>query len=296
MTAVADQPLAAGPAPAPREPLSRGRFLGTWWLAALAITSLFVVAFALVLSNIQEHSAQKRLYRELRHELADPPKPDKALPTDHPVALLQIPRLGLKGVVVEGTEGSALRAGPGHRRDTVLPGSQGVSVLYGRSVTYGAPFASLSSLRKGDTITTASVLGTATYVVDDVRRRGDALPEPLPAGGARLVLASVDGKGWRAGISPQHEVFVDATMTGTTKALSATQAPTTSGEQLAATDSSGLVMLVFWLQLLVFVLIGLVWGIGRVGLAKAWVAGMPAVLALLWLATNAGFALLPNVF
>ena len=49
-------------------------------------------------------------------------------------------------VVVEGTTPGEPDAGPGHLRDTPLPGQAGVSVVFGRRATFGAPFASLPQL------------------------------------------------------------------------------------------------------------------------------------------------------
>ena len=38
--------------------------------------------------------------------------------------------------------------GPGHQRNTVLPGQEGTSVLMGRAATYGRPFADLTELSR----------------------------------------------------------------------------------------------------------------------------------------------------
>jgi sortase A len=64
-----------------------------------------------------------------------------------PVALLEIPRLGLREVIVEGTSSDPMMSGPGHRRDTPLPGQVGTSVIAGWRATYGGPFRSIDQLR-----------------------------------------------------------------------------------------------------------------------------------------------------
>jgi len=51
--------------------------------------------------------------------------------------------LNLSQVVVGGTSAGDLESAPGHRRDTALPGQVGVSLIYGRAVTFGAPFGQL---------------------------------------------------------------------------------------------------------------------------------------------------------
>ena len=68
-----------------------------------------------------------------------PRRSGRPSPVGEPVALLSIPRLGISQVVVEGTASGDTLAGPGHLRDTVLPGQVGTSVVYGRAATYGAP-------------------------------------------------------------------------------------------------------------------------------------------------------------
>jgi len=50
------------------------------------------------------------------------------------VALLSIPAIGISAmVVVEGTTPENLTLGPGHLRDTPLPGQAGISVIFGSS-------------------------------------------------------------------------------------------------------------------------------------------------------------------
>ena len=56
-----------------------------------------------------------------------------------PVGRLRIPAIGLRTVVVEGTDPEELRDGPGHYPDTVLPGERGTVALAGHRTTYGAP-------------------------------------------------------------------------------------------------------------------------------------------------------------
>ena len=293
MTAVLARPAPVQPRQAP---VTSRRVLIAWWAAAISIVSLFGVAFTVALSGSQEHAAQKRLYGTLRAQLADGTAPlGPVVVPGKPVALLRVPALGLQAVVIEGTSGADLRSGPGHRRDTVLPGQVGTSVVYGRAVSYGGPFGELSSLQRGDTISTVTGQGTATYTVARVRRPGDPLPAPLAAGTGRLVLASLEGSGWRRGWAPQQPVYVDAVLVG--KAFPAPGVPSGQlppAEQLGATDSSGLIMVVLWLQALVVALLLTAWASARWGLWQAWLVGMPVVLAALWATCNAGLPLLPN--
>lgn len=101
-----------------------------------------------------------------------------APPDGQAVAVLQVPALGLRSVVVEGTSSSDLQQGPGLMPATSIPGSAGEAVIAGRRLTFGGPFARLSSLRPGDTITVVDYLGSFRFVVvrDLVVPPGQALP------------------------------------------------------------------------------------------------------------------------
>jgi len=86
-----------------------------------------------------------------------------------PLGRLRIAAVGLRTVVVEGTEPGELRDGPGHYPDTVLPGERGTVALAGHRTTYGAPFRHLDALDRGDRIDVDTPYGAFTYRVDDTR-------------------------------------------------------------------------------------------------------------------------------
>jgi sortase A len=83
-----------------------------------------------------------------------------------PVARLIVPKIDLDEVVVEGVGDSELRAGPGHMRETVLPGAAGTSVI---SAHRDRHFHRLGGLAVGDTLVTESAEGRAIWAVDRVR-------------------------------------------------------------------------------------------------------------------------------
>ena len=68
-----------------------------------------------------------------------PPRPGD------PVAILSLPTIGSRSIVVEGTRSDELMCGPGHLRSSPLPGRAGNSVVFGRRTTYGAPFSDLEA-------------------------------------------------------------------------------------------------------------------------------------------------------
>lgn len=107
------------------------------------------------------------------------------------MAILAIPRLGVSDLVfVEGTGPRDLTHGPGHLRSTVLPGQAGVSVVYGRVLAYGDPFAHLMRLQRGDKITVTTGQGISTYTVESFGTSALPLPDPTPN---RLLLVTADG-------------------------------------------------------------------------------------------------------
>lgn len=317
MTALAERP-AADPPPAesaspaarrspsslrlPRAPQTRSTraTVAGWVCAVLGVIAVWAVLYALVISGLQERHDQQVLYSQFREQLSGQtkvaPVGGDIAPGD-PVALISMPRLGVQDtVVVQGTASGDLESGPGHARDTVLPGQLGTSVLYGRSVMFGGPFADLPAAHRGDLITTVTGQGKATFVVTDVRRAGDPYPAPLAATGARLTLVTSESSGWRSGWAPSDVVYVDATMKGKAFADgSLATAVVPDPEKAMQGDPSGLYPLVLWLPLLGCAFALVVWAQERWGRWQTWIVGMPVILAVLWGTTETAVELLPNL-
>jgi len=281
----------------PLPPLSPGTAAAIWAVTALGLLALWVVLYVLALSAIQAHRSQVELYATLRESLSGATAPTGGvIDPGTPVALLQAPRAGLTNtVVVEGTSSGDLMAGPGHLRSTALPGQPGVSVLFGRATLFGGPFGSVTKLHVTDAITVTTAQGTFTYVVRDIRRSGDEIPALAPSG-SRLTLVTTEGSGWRSGWAPDHTVFVDADLKGTSVAApSGRLAGVPLPEQALQGDPGALFALVLWLQALLLAAVAIVWGRARWGTWQTWLVGVPLVLAVLWGATYTAVQLLPNL-
>jgi sortase A len=69
------------------------------------------------------------------------------------IARLEVPRLGLDAVVVNGTSAADLRRGPGRHLETFMPGERKLVYIAGHRTTYGAPLGDIDDLRPGDRIT-----------------------------------------------------------------------------------------------------------------------------------------------
>jgi sortase A len=252
----------------------------------------------LVVSGLQEHRAQHGLYATLREQLAAETAPVGGVVKDGaPIATLSVPALGLnKSVVVEGTTSTDLQNGPGHRVDTVFPGQAGVSVVFGKSATFGAPFGKLTSLKPGDVITATTGQGSFTYHVIDVRTPGMPFPPAVTGTAGRLILVSAYGHGWRSGWAPSQVVYVDANLQGAGKASPGGGPTAQPANQVAmARDDTALTPLVLWLELLIVAAVGFVWSRRHWGTWQVWLVGAPALFAVIWVVTETATRLLPNL-
>lgn len=117
------------------------------------------------------------------------PLPNQAFAAGSPVAILEIPSLGIQDVVVEGSDSSQTAKAVGHLFGSSGIGQQGNAVLVGRRASYGAAFANLDALKDGDKITVTTIQGKQEYVVDSTLE--DSEFGPLAAtSDNRLTLAT----------------------------------------------------------------------------------------------------------
>ncbi|MDQ6696098.1 MAG: class E sortase, partial [Actinomycetota bacterium] len=83
-----------------------------------------------------------------------------------PVAIIQIPKIGVGKAVVQGVTLDQLKRGPGHYPESPLPGQKGNVAIAGHRTTYGAPFHDIDGLKPGDDIVVTTLQGTFHYKVD----------------------------------------------------------------------------------------------------------------------------------
>lgn len=275
-------------------------------LARAALVMVFILSFTLLLqlllvSSLQQSAAQERAFDSFRADLAQGTAP--VGPTDNqnrelrpgaPVAYIEIPAIGVRQVIGEGTTPSVLFAGPGHRRDTPLPGQVGASVVFGRRAAFGGPFARIDELTKGDLIRVTTGQGAFDFRVIGVRREGDPVPEAAAPGTSRLLLATAAGRPFL----PDGVLRVDADLdgdavVGAPRAVSVATLP--AQERLMAGDARTLWALALWLQALVALVLGTVWAWHRWGRAQAWVVFLPPLLLVGLSASGEVARLLPNL-
>jgi sortase A len=284
--------------PPPRAPQGRGLQVVTWALLSVACLALWTMLFTLSLSSLQEAHSQSTSYAKLREQLSAQTAPlGGPIAPGSPVALIDAPALGIRNLVVtEGTASGDLSSGPGHRRDTRLPGQAGTSVLFGRAHMFGAPFGQVDQAHQGDGLTAITGQGTFQYRVIDVRRVGEPLP-PEPVGGSgRLVLVTAEGASAANLWQPRQPLYVDLDLIGAAAASPGVSvAGVPRAEQALQGDPSSLLLVVLWLPLLIVAMLLITWAAARWGTLQAYVAGAPVVLGALWGTTSAAVQLLPNV-
>jgi sortase A len=104
---------------------------------------------------------------------------------------LEIPRLGLDMVLVNGTDAASLREGPGVYDQTPFPGATSTTAIAGHRTTYLAPFRHLDELRRGDAIEVRMPYADFHYAVQSTQIvKPDALWILRHRGYQRLVLSA----------------------------------------------------------------------------------------------------------
>jgi sortase A len=290
----------SAPAPRPAGPIQPWQVTGA--IAGLAV--LFVVGFFVYLyglSHVSEARAQAGMFKNFVGQLQQATAPVAPSTTSAngatiplvdgtPVAVLNIPEIGLQdAVVVEGTSSRDLALGPGHLSSSALPGQSGVSVIYGKVATYGAPFAHLMRLNRGDRFTVTTGQGTATYAVESFGTSSNDAPADAAN---RLVLETAASSFW-----PSSAVQVSADL------VSAPQSnpndwplPTSQEAAMGRDTADGLVPLTLWSQALLLAVIIATVAAHRWSRWGAYLLMTPVVMALIWCVYENLACLLPNLY
>lgn len=297
MTAVADRPITAqepepepeaeeGPSFAETSTARTMRSIGLS-LAMLGALVLTFVIYLVGVSGIQHDRDQATLYANFRYDLAQGTAPVGPAKAGRAVAIIEISRIKLREVVVEGTSSSDLAHGPGHRRDTPLPGQAGVSVLYGRAETYGGPFGALRSLRGGDLIKVTTGQGVSTYTV--THTDGTVLAPAATGGG--LVLVTADSR-----LAQRQDLIVSAQLNGPAWPGNPKLPVIARPEVGLQGEPSAVIALVLWSQALLLGAVATTWAYVRWARWPTYLISTPILVAILWNVYENIARLLPNTF
>jgi sortase A len=182
---------------------------------------VFILLFVVVegpIANTWYQARQRSLAAQLN-------QPEKKAKSGQAIGIVQIPIIGLNLVVGEGDGANQLRAGPGHRPNSPLPGAIGNSVIFGHRHGWGGPFSQLGKLAIGDEVFFKTRLGEPTlFVVRSVKTTSASDRRPFATSGDhRLTLVTATG-----GLESTRRLVVTA-VSGTPGKLSAPSPTTSSG-------------------------------------------------------------------
>ena len=256
----------------------------------LGVTVLAFVAFAFWFSALAHARSQVGLQRRFRAELESTSAPIEGdIAAGAPVAMLDISRLGLHEVVVQGTRSGQLEKGPGHVVGSPLPGQPGNAVIAGRRTLYGGPFHGLASLRPGDDLDITTGQGRSAYRVTGVAQvRAEGGSVLADHNDNRLTLFTADQT-----ITPSDRLVVTGTLRGDPFAATALRGAL-DPEGLGLTGERGAIAIVLvWLELLVALVLLAVFARTRWSGLVTWLVFAPGLALLAWLLFENAVRLLP---
>jgi sortase A len=141
-------------------------------LAAIGAILLAIAAEAVLQDRLSQWSGHRELgmigllqpayAADLRRGSAPSRRPVRG----ERLAMLNIPRLGVSLVVLEGADDGTLKKGPGHIEETAYPGELGNVAIAGHRDTHFRP---LRNIRLNDEITLNTKTSTFRYFIDSIR-------------------------------------------------------------------------------------------------------------------------------
>jgi len=128
--------------------------------------AIFMLAFCafVVVDTWTFQKDERRQFEQLLTDRASTPSPPAA--AHGVIGILDVPRLGLSVMVIEGVGTFALRRAAGHIPGTALPGQPGNAGISAHRDTFFRP---LRNIRQNDVITVSTLLGQYRYRVVSTR-------------------------------------------------------------------------------------------------------------------------------
>jgi len=126
----------------------------------------FVVLDAWIFEQRQTRNLERLLHSPLPTGLSPSPKEPPAIGADGLIGRIEIPRVGLSAVVVEGTKRATLRRAAGHIEGTAIPGQPGNIGIAAHRDTFFRP---LRNVRPNDIVTLTTLWGSYDYRVVSTR-------------------------------------------------------------------------------------------------------------------------------
>jgi sortase A len=175
---------------------SRKRRALTITAAALAVAGVMLIAYPFA-TDLWAARLQRGLSSDLATSAGDYRRGD--IKVGEALTRLEVPRLDVDVVVVEGTTPAALHAGAGHYPRTPLPGEEGNVAIAGHRTTYGRPFGRLDELAEGDRVILTTPVGRYIYELSErpwiVDAHDWSAIRSYPVNGAWLTLTTCHPEG-----------------------------------------------------------------------------------------------------
>ena len=259
---------------------------------AMSLLGLLLIGFIVYLyglSGLAAAHAQSTLYKTFAGQLGAATAPVGNVPEGTPVAIIDIPGIGISGlVIVEGTTSADLTRGPGLLPSSAFPGQPGVSTVYGRAATFGGAFAHLMQLNRGDRITVVTGQGTSTYSVESF---GYSAHPAKNSAANQLVLYTADSSILATGYEQ-----VTADLVGQPMQSSGSHATAGAREAPMAGDAGVAIPLILWSEALIAILLGAAWLTRRWSPPMVLLYSTPVALAVVWAVYENLAVLLPNLY
>jgi sortase A len=166
--------------------------LARWFFLALGLALLGVVGYASLDAKLFQERENRRLNQAMKPsaEVSAEASPQVApvrssanaevrhinFATGTAIGRIEISRIGIDVMVVEGIDSKSLRRAVGHIAGTALPGDPGNVAIAGHRDTF---FRALRNVRQDDEVTLTTVDGSYRYRVDWVKVVGDEATELL---------------------------------------------------------------------------------------------------------------------
>ncbi len=150
----------------PRRANSRIFRLAFYFFLALGLSTLGYSAYVVVDARAYQAYEQSKFEAMLQKGTGSPQLPPPPLVEGDVIGEIQVPRLRLKAIVVQGDSHTILRRAVGHIPETALPGKPGNVALAGHRDTFFRP---LRNIRLGDAITLKTPTGDFQYLVESTQ-------------------------------------------------------------------------------------------------------------------------------
>ena len=150
----------------PRRANSRIFRLAFYFFLALGLLTLGYSAYVVVDARAYQAYEQSKFEAMVEKGTGSPQLPPNLLVEGDVIGEIQVPRLRLKAIVVQGDSHTILRRAVGHIPETALPGKPGNVALAGHRDTFFRP---LRNIRLGDAITLKTPTGDFQYLVESTQ-------------------------------------------------------------------------------------------------------------------------------